>query len=313
MDELKRLNNNQYAYLHQLPIGKLLELLDVAPVPTSCPEDEAYMDALEEAIIEKENENPTGFFPDVDQQWEQFVTHYLPDQKDTALEPERTEHAVSAQTNQQSHTVPPKRVVRFKRVWRTALVAAIAIACMFAVMVTAQAAGVDVFGAMARWTQDVFSFGRIAPDSQVSDDPAQETAGQGSEGSSAEFTSLQEAFDAYGMTEVHEPGWLPEGYALDGVDVLAVDDPFLRTFSASYTDGESIIAIDIRSYDGTPATQVQKIGDPVESVVKDGITFYLVQNTKDWTIAWCTNQYEYFIGSKEGKVILWQVAESMFT
>ena len=47
------------------------------------PEDEAYVDALEEAIIEKENENPTGFFPDVDQQWEQFVTHYLPDQKDT--------------------------------------------------------------------------------------------------------------------------------------------------------------------------------------------------------------------------------------
>ena len=313
MDELKRLNNNQYAYLHQLPIGKLLELLDVAPVPTSCPEDEAYMDALEEAIIEKENENPTGFFPDVDQQWEQFVTHYLPDQKDTALEPERTEHAVSAQTNQQSHTVPPKRVVRFKRVWRTALVAAIAIACMFAVMVTAQAAGVDVFGAMARWTQDVFSFGRIAPDSQVSDDPGQETADQGSESSSTEFASLQEAFDAYGMTEVHEPSWLPEGYAFDGVAVLAVDDPFSLTFSASYTDGESFIAIDIRSYDGTPATQVQKIGDPVESVVKDGITFYLVQNTKDWTIAWCTNQYEYFIGSKEGKDILWQVAESMFT
>ena len=313
MDELKRLDNNQYAYLHQLPIGKLLELLDVAPVPTSCPEDEAYMDALEEAIIEKENENPTGFFPDVDQQWEQFVTHYLPDQKDTALEPERTEHAVSAQTNQQSLAVPQKRVVRFKRVWRMAVVAAVAIACMFAVMVTAQAAGVDVFGAMARWTQDVFSFGRIAPDSQVSDDPGQETADQGSESSSTEFASLQEAFDAYGMTEVHEPGWLPEGYALDGVDVLAVDDPFLRTFSASYTDGESIIAIDIRSYDGTPATQVQKIGGPVESVVKDGITFYLVQNTKDWTIAWCTNQYEYFIGSKEGKDILWQVAESMFT
>ncbi len=313
MEKSNKLNECEYGYLRRLPIDKLLELLALAPALSDKPEDEAYMDALEEAIIEKENENPTGFFPDVDQQWEQFVTHYLPDQKDTALEPERTEHVVSAQTNQQSHTVPPKRVVRFKRVWRTALVAAIAIACMFAIMVTAQAAGVDVFGAMARWTQDVFSFGRIAPDSQVSDDPGQETAGQGSEGSSAEFTSLQEAFDAYGMTEVHEPGWLPEGYALDGVDVLAVDDPFLRTFSASYTDGESIIAIDIRSYDGTPATQVQKIGGPVESVVKDGITFYLVQNTKDWTIAWCTNQYEYFIGSKEGKDILWQVAESMFT
>lgn len=55
------------------------------------------MDALEEAIIEKENEESTGFFPDVDRQWEQFVTYYLPGLEDTAHESERTEHAVCAQ------------------------------------------------------------------------------------------------------------------------------------------------------------------------------------------------------------------------
>ena len=312
MDELKRLNNNQYAYLRQLPIGKLLELLDIAPVPASCPEDEAYVDALEEAIIEKENENPTGFFPDVDQQWEQFVTHYLPDQKDTALEPERTEHAVSAQTNQQSLTVPPKRVVRFKRVWRTALVAAVAIACMFAIMVTAQAAGVDVFGAMARWTEDVFSFGRIAPDSQVSDDPAQETMGQGAEVSSAEFVSLQEAFDAYGMTEVHEPSWLPEGYAMDSLDILAVDDPFLRSFSASYTDGEGRVSVKVISYNGEPITQVQKIDGPVESTEKNGIVFYLLENSVGCTIAWCSDYFEYYLSGDVENNILWEITDSMF-
>ena len=312
MDELKRLNNNQYAYLRQLPIGKLLELLDIAPVPASCPEDEAYVDALEEAIIEKENENPTGFFPDVDQQWEQFVTYYLHDPKDTALEPERTEHAVSAQINRQSPTIPPKRVVRFKRVWRTALVAAIAITCMFAIMVTAQAAGVDVFGAMARWTEDVFSFGRIAPDSQVSDDPGQETADQGSESSSAEFTSLQEAFDAYGMTEVHEPGWLPKGYALNSVDVLCVDDPFLQSFVVTYSDGERYINLDILSYEGEPITQVQKTDSPVESVEKNGMMFYHIENSVGRTIAWYSDQYEYYLSSDEGDDLLWKVVDSMF-
>ena len=313
MEKSNKLNECEYGYLRRLPIDKLLELLALAPALSDKPEDEAYMDALEEAIIEKENENPTGFFPDVDQQWEQFVTHYLPDQKDTALEPERTEHAVSAQTNQQSHTVPPKRVVRFKRVWRTALVAAIAIACMFAVMVTAQAAGVDVFGAMARWTQDVFSFGRIAPDSQVSDDPGQETADQGSESSSTEFASLQEAFDAYGMTEVHEPSWLPEGYALSRIDVLAVDDPFQQTFAASYTDGEGYVSISIMSYRGKPITPVQKTDSQVETVEKNRITFYLIQNAENYTIAWYTDQYEYYLSSKDGEDILWKVAESMFS
>ena len=313
MDELKRLNNNQYAYLRRLPIGKLLELLDIAPVPASCSEDEAYVEALEEAIIEKENENPTGFFPDVDQQWEQFVTHYLPDQGDTALEPERTEHAVSAQINHQSFLVPQKRVVRFKRLCRTALVAAVAIACMFAVMVTAQATGVDVFGAMARWTEDVFSFGQIVPNSQVSNSPIQETIGQSAKVPNIGFDSLQEAFDAYGMTEVHEPTWLPERYTLDDVDVLAMDDPFLRTFSASYTDGEGRVSISIISYEGEPATQVQKIGGLVGSKVKDGITFYLIQNTENNTIAWHTDQYEYFLASKEGTDILLKITESMFT
>ena len=313
MDKSNKLNGCDYGYLCRLPIDKLLELLALAPSLSDKPEDEAYMDALEEAIIERENENPTGFFPDVDQQWEQFAAHYLPDQKDTALEPERTEHAVSAQINQQHLTVPPKSVVRFKRVWRTALVAAAAIVCMFAAMVTAQAAGVDVFGAMARWTQDVFSFGRIAPDSQVSDDPAQETAGQGSEGSSAEFASLQEAFDAYGMTEVHEPTWLPEGYALDSLDVLAVNDPYLRTYAASYTDGEGRVGIDIKSYEGEPLTQVQKTDNPVKILNKNGRIFYLLQNTENYTIAWYTDQYEYFLVSKEKMDILWEVAESMLS
>ena len=309
MDEINELNHNEYAYLRQLPIDKLLELLAVAPVLSACSEDEAYVDALEEAIIEKENEKCTGFFPDVDQQWEQFTTHYLPDIDNFTFKPEHTKHTVTTQPE-----VLQKRVVRFKRVWRTALAAAAAVACMLAAMVTAQAAGVDVFGAMARWTDDVFGFGPVAPDSQVSDIPLQEMAEQAAEPSNngTAFTSLQEALDACGMTEVHEPAWLPEGYTLGRINVLAEDDPFLRSFSVSYTDGEGLIGIDIMSYEGAPAMQVQKMDGPVESMVKDGITFYLIPNTKDWTIAWYTDQYEYYVSSKEGKDILWQVVESMF-
>lgn len=71
---MNRHDYKEYAYLRQLPIDKLMELLAVAPALSDNPADEAYMRALEEAIIEKENENPTGVFPDVDQQWEQFVT-----------------------------------------------------------------------------------------------------------------------------------------------------------------------------------------------------------------------------------------------
>lgn len=312
MSELNELSNSKYAYLRSLSLEELLDRLAVAPIPAVSPEKQAYVDALKEAIIEKEDENPTGFFPDVDQQWEQFVTQYLPEIEETALEPERMEHADFARTKQQPLEVPPKRVVPFRRVWRTALVAAAAIVCMFAIMVTAQAAGVDVFGAMARWTEDVFSFGQIAPDSQVSDDPAQETAGQKTETPNAEFASLQEAFDAYGMTEVHEPSWLPEGYALGSLDVLAVDDPFLQTFSASYTDGEGRVGIDIKSYEGNPIAQVQKISGPVEPIEKNSIMFYQIENSVGRTIAWYSDQFEYYLSSDVESNILWEIVDSMF-
>ena len=39
------------------------------------------------------------------------------------------------------------------------LVAAVLVACLFSGMVVAQASGLDVFGAIARWTADAFSFG----------------------------------------------------------------------------------------------------------------------------------------------------------
>lgn len=312
MDETNRHDYKEYAYLRQLPIDKLLELLAVAPALSDRPEDEAYMSALEEAIIEKENENPTGFFPDVDQQWNEFVTYYMPSASETEAEPENLEHTASPQTPQPSTNAPSKRVIRFKQVRRTFLVAAAAIACMFAIMVTAQAAGVDVFGAMARWTKDVFSFGQIAPDGQVSDNLAQETARQEAEVSDTEFASLQEALDAYGMTEVHEPGWLPEGYALDSVGVLAVDDPFLRAFAVSYTDGEGFANIDIMSYEGEPATQIQKIDGPAELVEKNGVMFYHIENSVGRTIAWYSDQYEYYLSGDVEDDILWKIVGSMF-
>lgn len=309
MENSNEFKNYDYSYLRRLPIDKLLELLEIAPTLSDDPEDEAYLDALEEAIIEKENENPTGFFPDVDQQWEQFVTDYMPDMNKAALDPEQAGHAVTAQTSHQPIEAPQKRVVRFSRVRRTILAVAAAIACMLAVMVTAQAAGVDVFGAMARWTKDIFSFGQLAPDSEASDNPAQEMVDPDP---NRVYSSLQEAFDACGVTEVHEPSWLPVGYALDSVDVLAMDDPFLRSFEVTYTDGEGFIGIGIMSYEDEPATQVQKIEGPVESVEKNGIVFYHIENSVDHTIAWYSDQYEYYLSGDLGNDILWQVVESMF-
>lgn len=309
MSELKELSNDKYAYLCNLSMEELLELLAVAPIPAVSPEKEAYVDALKEAIIEKENENPIGFFPDIDQQWKQFETYYLPDMEDTVFEPERTEHAVSAQVNQQPLESPPKRVVRFSRVWCSALIAAVVIVCMFAVMVTAQATGVDVFGAMARWTKEVFSFGTIRGDD--TEDNTSTEADQKTSQLGLEYTSLQEALDAFGVTEVSEPTWFPEEYTLTELNATYLDDSDLLSLSVTYSNGSDYLTMTIMSYENEPSTIVQKIDIPPETFEAGGITFYLIENTANYTVAWVTERYECYIDGVDQST-LQEMVYSMF-
>lgn len=310
MSELNKLNN-KYAYLHQLTLEELLELLAVAPIPAASPEKQAYVDALKEAIIE--NQSSAEFFPDIDQQWEQFVTYYLPEIDETVLEPEHIECNGLTQINQQTLEAPPERKVRFNRLRHAAVVAAAAIACMLAVIVTAQAAGIDVFGAIARWTKDVFSFGQISPDSVVTDS-FDRSVGENKIGMPApeqKFSSLQEALDAYGMTEVHEPHWLPEGYTMSEVDTMHSNDPPTETYYVAYAYKDNYIQIDIIRCIGVPTMQVEKTDTFVETIEQNGITFYLIENTNSYTITWCTEEYEYYISGKLGKDVLWEIAASM--
>ncbi len=311
LHEHKPGDEKKYAYLRQLTLEELLELLAVAPIPAASPEKQAYVDALKEAIIE--NQSSAEFFPDIDQQWEQFVTYYLPEMDEIVLKSEHIEDKDLAQKRQQTLETPLKHTVRFNQLWRTALVAAAVIACMLAIIVTAQAAGVDVFGAIARWTKDVFSFGQISPDSVVTENLDRNTDENRNcaPAIEQEFSSLQEALDKYGMSEVHEPYWLPKGYAVSEVDAIYSEDPPTETYYAAYAYKDDYIQIDIMRYIGIPTMQVEKTDTPVEAIEKNGITFYLIENINSHTITWCTEEYEYYISGKLGTDVLLEITFSM--
>lgn len=307
MSELNQLSNGKYACLSRLSVEELLDLLSVAPIPAASPEQEAYVDALKEAIIEKENETPTGFFPDPDQQWQQFITHYLPYAEEAAFEPDPAESAAPEHSSQPSPEVPLKRTRRPGRIWRTLLVAAAAVGCMFAVMVTAQASGVDVFGAMARWTEDVFSFKLAPSDSEVTDKFKKDTA----DVQQQNYSSLQEALDAYGITQVHEPAKFPIGFVMDICVVEHSDVPLSLVFHADYVNDHDRMAIDIMSYEGEPAILIQKRNERPETIEFDGITFYLLENNSSSVVAWHDNTYEYYVSGKLSRDILWETAIAM--
>ena len=191
---------------------------------------------------------------------------------------------------------------RFRRIRRVGLIAAITITVMLGIMAVAQAAGVDVFGAVARWTDEVFSLGTIRYQSavDVTNDTAATVPPQAPADEkpliNSEYTSIQDALDACGITEVAAPTWIPEGYSFDGVDILYDSDGEFGDLLGGYLNGEHALNIEIGYYEDEPRGQIEKTDVPVETFTLNGITVYLLENINSNAAVWATEHYEYYIG-----------------
>ena len=114
------------------------------------------------------------------------------------------------------------------------------------------------------------------------------------------------------MTGVHEPAWLPEGYAISDSGVEYSDNLSSTTLYANYVnDDGNNVAINIMSYEGEPTVLVQKTDALPNTLEEDGTTFYLIENLIDCTVAWYDNEYEYYVSGMVNKEILWKIAISM--
>lgn len=206
------------------------------------------------------------------------------------------------------HTFPaedsaasPSRKVH--SVWRIGLIAVLTAICLMGGMVAAQASGVDVFGAIARWTDNIFSLGTII--SEGAGDESGDSRLGNSFDDTERYESLQEALDAYGITEFREPAWLPDGYEFESVQVkFWPNDGSLIGIQARYFDGSNFLQIQLEYYEGSANIQVEKTYTSLETFLVDGLTVYLLQNISSNSAAWVTEHYEcYIIGTVEKQVL----------
>lgn len=192
---------------------------------------------------------------------------------------------------------------RLRRVGRATLVACLAIVSVLGLMIVAQAAGIDVFGTMARWTDEVFSLGTVRS-SSVGYVLPEETG---------EYGTLQEALNAYQVTEVSAPTWIPEEYVLESVGAEYWDDIKDLSFTCKYTNGNDKVLILIKNYQNEPNMQIEKTDVPVETIEVGGRTVYLLENTNNCTATWVTEHFEYVISGALEKTELTQMALSAHT
>lgn len=190
--------NNQYesdAYLDQLSMEQLEDLLRADLNSPDEENDEAVFHILE-VMKKREKENPTGRLPDKNKAWKEFQEYYnIPEGEGESLYPTYSEPENDDKNIQTLKTNEPRTRPRFRM--RRGLVVAAILIVMFGSMLTAQAAGVDVFGAIGRWTEENFQF--VLPTTNQSD-----TVGINDD--------FQKASEKFGLPSSFVPTWCPEGF-----------------------------------------------------------------------------------------------------
>lgn len=267
-------NKNQYgsdAYLEQLSTEQLEDILRADLASEDQENDEAVFHILE--VLEKgEKENPTGRLPDTDQAWKEFQQYYnIPEGEGQSLYPVRSDPET------QSAPTPAKKNRRFRP--RKILVVAAVLVLMFGSMLTAQAAGVDVFGAIGRWTEEKFHF-EIAP-----------TSADGT----TDYT-FREVSTERGFSKNLIPTWYPEGFEAFEPEDNSIED-YVNSVYCQYINKEenrSYLAMVSQYYDSSSieSTVYEKDETEVEIYEHNGKNFYIMSNLDSETATWSDGTFK---------------------
>lgn len=237
-DELERLSPEELAQAMEQALDQMTEdTYDQAVI-------DAYLDALDA-------KTPLPEAPDVEESYGQFqamLSQALPDEA-------------------------PSKPKRRGSVLRMTLRVALAAAFVFSCLMMAQASGLDLWGTVARWTDDGFHFQLVENDSpQWYDDY---------------WTDLE----VVGIEEDQLPTWLPQDYALDAIQVSKkLDHNEVQVLLTSQGQPEIRCSMSIFSDPETMSALVFSKGNrPVEEFQVNGKTVYLLHN-EDTVMAVCQHQ-----------------------
>lgn len=254
-------NREKYAYLDQLSTQRLEELLLAAMEDDSGRDaSEAVLHILE--VLQKRENGLTAEPVDVDRAWEEFQRDYLtPEGEGRTLYPCVEDRPESAK----------KPKARRIPVWRTLRIAAATVALLFVLMVGAQASGLNVFGALAQWTSEVFHFG----------------SGQ-SEIQSENYQAFLNALVENKIATKLAPTWLPSGFVASEPIVKNDDESISILISFSNAEGNTFnIGIDrLTLQTKLEYNFFEKDDISVEPYLSHGKTFYIFSNIDSVMATW---------------------------
>lgn len=256
------------------------ELYRILRNSVEAPEYSVDTDTLLEILeVVEQREKEAGNLTDVDAAWERFQTIYaVPEMEGCEL----YSSEIDSSSNQETDSKPEaKPSGRFRHGWKRALLIAAIIAVLFGVAV--QAAGGDFFGALARWTDDVFGFTLDASAAEVGV-PVAEDIGE------TDFPVPWEIL----------PALRPERFVFKELSQRYANTA--NCINLTYEDSDDRLYLTVLSFTSLSDMETalfEKDKANVQTWSNNGITFYIYTNLEYQTVAWVKGNY---VGSIHGHI-----------
>lgn len=237
-DELEQLSPEELAQAMEQALDDMTEdTYDQAVI-------DAYLDALDA-------KTPIPEAPNVEESYGQFQA------------------MLSQALPEEAPSKPKRRGAVLRMTLRVALVAAFLFGCL----VAAQASRLNVFGALAQWTNDTFYL--ETQKDHTADQPR---------------VPYQEKYEAAGLDAAYMPTWIPDGYTVGEIEVGKLDTWTDFYIPLNNSDGSTIRFFITIFSDAKDASNqfFEKDNHPVQEYTINGNTIYLFHNL-DNMVAVCQN------------------------
>ena len=294
--------NQNYAYLSRLSTQKLLELLAAAPAPAETPEDKAYIDAIVEVVLEREERHPTGLLPDPEQAWEEFQQYYnTPEGEDLSLYPaENPGTAPSEPAPSQTEYRPQRRPKR--HFFRRVVIVAAVVVCI----ALPPALGFEnVFQLIGAWTDDIFLLNNVS-------------SLEGNEiEADKKSVDIEEILGELNYSENIFPTWIPEGFELEKV----ITNEFVLSGKTElrihYKNGQTreLITFTYNVYNSIASgtmTAFEKDANALEEYFVGDVTHYIFENLGKYIAVWNQNNIECAISGDVSLTELKEMLNSLY-
>lgn len=207
----------------------------------------------------------------------------------------------SAAASQQPEPEPirPRHVLR--RGIRAGLVAAVMVFCLFSGMIVAQASGMNVFGAIAQWTDSVFVFSN--PSSRGND-----IFPYSNGNIPPEYEELQAVLQERGLP-LYVPN-IPEEFVADEFTLYIRPSDETIHFNVLYMNGNDDISYSVIEQTDGINGYYEKDDNEVKIFEYGGVTYYSFQNNGYAVIVWSIDGFEYSLSSNLSSDFLKEIIQS---